>query len=206
MRMEVHVHGTAFMCKGVHLTQIEHALRPWLDYLEVESIEKVQSLEREEPGIRFDLKEQALDMCWTGEVGRSFQGRLAEAFKALGPLTEYASEITLTTYHDNGKARAAFRQDARRPGRQPGQPDVRRRVEAPPGRAGTGRVDDAAALAAQPAFALKPVEPPIHADRIQARVPIRRFASEPDHRVGKRPSRDDYRRSSAFIGGYELTA
>ena len=27
MRMEVHVHGTAFMCKGVHLSQIEDALR-----------------------------------------------------------------------------------------------------------------------------------------------------------------------------------
>ena len=26
MRMEVHVHGTAFLCKGVHLTQVEHAL------------------------------------------------------------------------------------------------------------------------------------------------------------------------------------
>jgi hypothetical protein len=103
MRMEVHVHGTAFLCKGVHLTQVEHALRPWLDYLEVDTIEKVQSLEREEPGIRFDVKEQALDMCWTGEVGRSFQARLTEAFQALGPLTEYASEITLTSYHDSGK-------------------------------------------------------------------------------------------------------
>ena len=82
MRMEVHVHGTAFMCKGVHLTQIEHALRPWLDYLEVDSIEKVQSLEREEPGIRFDLKEQALDICWTGSVGRSFHARLQEALQA----------------------------------------------------------------------------------------------------------------------------
>ena len=44
MRMEVHVHGTAFLCKGVHLTQVEHALRPWLEYLEVDSIAKVQSL------------------------------------------------------------------------------------------------------------------------------------------------------------------
>jgi len=103
MRMEVHVHGTAFLCKGVHLTQIEHALRPWLDYLEVDSIEKVQSIEREEPGIRIDPKEQALDMCWTGEVGRSFSARLKAAFEALGPLTEYASEITVTSYHDNGK-------------------------------------------------------------------------------------------------------
>ena len=83
-------------------TRLIGALRPWLDYLEVDAIEKVQSLEREEPGIRFDVKEQALDMCWTGEVGRSFQVRLTEAFHALGPLTEYASEITLTCYHDSG--------------------------------------------------------------------------------------------------------
>ena len=103
MRMEVHVHGTAFLCKGVHLTQVDDALRPWLDYLEVDGIAKAQSLEREEPGIRFDAKEQALDICWTGEVGRSFHHRLKEAFQALGPLTEYASEITVNYYHDNGK-------------------------------------------------------------------------------------------------------
>ena len=103
MRMEVHVHGTAFLCKGVHLTQVEHALRPWLDYLEVDAIVKALSLEREEPGIRFDPKEQALDICWTGEVGRSFDQRLKEAFQGLGPLTECASEITVTYYQDSGK-------------------------------------------------------------------------------------------------------
>jgi hypothetical protein len=101
--MEVHVHGTAFLCKGVHVSQVEDALRPWLDYLEIDAISKAVSLEREEPGIRFDPKEQALDICWTGEVGRSFQQRLNQAFVALGPLTEYASEITVTCYEDNGK-------------------------------------------------------------------------------------------------------
>jgi len=103
MNMEVHVHGSVFLCQGVQLAQIENALRPWLDYLAVESITKVQSLEREEPGIRFDAKEQALDICWTGEVGRSFRNRLREAFQVLGPLSEYASEITVTYYHDNGQ-------------------------------------------------------------------------------------------------------
>jgi len=103
MQMEVHVHGTAFLCKGVHLSQVEEALRGWLDYLEVETIAKAQSIEREEPGIRFDAKEQTLDICWTGMVGRSFHNRLKEAFQALGPLTEHASEITVTYYHDSGK-------------------------------------------------------------------------------------------------------
>ena len=103
MQIEVHVHGSAFLCKGVQLAQVEHVLRPWLEYLDGDSISKAQSLEREEPGIRFDTKEQALDVCWTGYVGRSFHLRLEEAFQALGPLTEYASEITVTYYYDNGK-------------------------------------------------------------------------------------------------------
>jgi hypothetical protein len=103
MQTEVHVHGTAFLCKGVRLAQIEDALRPWLEYLEVDAIAKAQSLERDEPGIQLDSKEQALDICWTGSVGRSFHSRLQEACKTLGPLTEYASEITVTYYHDNGR-------------------------------------------------------------------------------------------------------
>jgi hypothetical protein len=101
--MEVHVHGTAFLCQGVQLPQIETAVQSWLDYLEVESIDKAHSLERDEPGIQFDSKEQTLEICWTGTVGRNFHTRLKEAFQALGPLTEYASEITVTYYHENGR-------------------------------------------------------------------------------------------------------
>ena len=101
MRMEVHIHGSAFFCKGVRLAQIQQALRPWLDYLDVDTIAEAASMEREEPGIVFDTRERALNICWTGEVGRSFQTRLVEAFQNLGPLTEYASEIEVTYYPDN---------------------------------------------------------------------------------------------------------
>ena len=103
MQTEVHVHGTAFLCKGVHLSQVENVLRPWLEYLEIDAIAKAQSLERDEPGIQLDAKEQALDICWTGSVGRGFHARLEESLRALGPLTEYASEITVTYYHDSGR-------------------------------------------------------------------------------------------------------
>lgn len=82
MQMEVHVHGTAFLCKGVHLSQVDEALREWLDYLEVETIAKVHSIEREEPGVRFDSKEQTLEICWTGMVGRNFQNHLKETFRS----------------------------------------------------------------------------------------------------------------------------
>jgi hypothetical protein len=98
MRTEVHVHGSIFLCKGVRLSQVDQALRPWLDYLDVDTIADAHSLEREEPGIGFDTKERVVNICWTGEVGRSFQGRLSEAFHNLGPLSEYASEVEVTYY------------------------------------------------------------------------------------------------------------
>lgn len=102
MRTEVHVHGSIFLCKGVRLKQVEQALKPWLEYLDVETLADAQSLEREEPGIVFDPRERTLNVCWTGEVGRNFQERLAGAFQNIGPLTEYASEIEVTYYPDHG--------------------------------------------------------------------------------------------------------
>ena len=44
--MEVHVHGNAFLCKGVRLPQVEQALRPWLDYLDVDTVAEAASLEQ----------------------------------------------------------------------------------------------------------------------------------------------------------------
>jgi hypothetical protein len=98
MRTEVHIHGSIFLCKGVRLKQVEQALRPWLDYLDVEVITDAHSVERDEPGIAFD----AINICWTGEVGRNFQDRLNTAFQNIGPLTEYASEVEITYYPDAG--------------------------------------------------------------------------------------------------------
>jgi phenylpyruvate tautomerase PptA (4-oxalocrotonate tautomerase family) len=103
MRMEVHVHGNIFLGRGVRLSQVEHALRPWLEYLDVDTIAEAHSLEREEPGIQFDARERTVNLCWTGEVGRNFHARLEEAFQSLGPLTEYASEIEVTYYPENGE-------------------------------------------------------------------------------------------------------
>jgi hypothetical protein len=102
MRTEVHVHGSIFLCKGVRLKQVEQALRPWLEYLDVETLADAHSLEREEPGIAFDPRERTINICWTGEVGRSFQERLGNAFHNIGPLTEYASEVEVTYYPDHG--------------------------------------------------------------------------------------------------------
>ena len=100
MRMEVHVHGTIFLCKGVRLTQVEQALRPWLEYLDVDTLAEAKSVERDEPGLTFDTKERTVNFCWTGDVGRNFHDKLTEAFGNIGQLTEYASEVEVTYYPD----------------------------------------------------------------------------------------------------------
>ena len=102
MRTEVHVHGSMFLCKGVRLKQVEQALRPWLEYLDIETLADARSLEQDEPGIAFDARERTLNICWTGEVGRNFQEKLGAAIQNVGPLTEYASEIEVTYYPDHG--------------------------------------------------------------------------------------------------------
>jgi len=108
MRTEVHVHGTINLCKGVSLPQVENGLRKWLDYLDVESITEARSLEPDEPGIVFDRPDRILEICWTGEVGRNFVNRLQDALHELGPLTESASQIELTYYHEDGRDEHQF--------------------------------------------------------------------------------------------------
>jgi len=103
MRMEVHVHGNVFLGRGVRLSQVELALKPWLEYLDVETIAEAHSLEREEPGLQFDTRERTVNICWTGEVGRNFHAQLGQAFQNLGALTENASEVEVTYYPENGE-------------------------------------------------------------------------------------------------------
>lgn len=102
MRAQVHVHGSLALCKGVTRGQIEAALEPWLEYLDVDSLEEAKSVEPGEPGIVFDEPSRALDICWSGDVGRSFYPLLDEALQALGPYTEHAAEIEVIVYYDNG--------------------------------------------------------------------------------------------------------
>lgn len=108
MRTEVHVHGTLNLCKGVTQSQVESGLRKWLEYMDVETLSEVRSLEPEEPGIVFDRPDRTLDICWTGEVGKNFVNRLQDALHELGPLTERATQIELTYYHEDGRDEHQF--------------------------------------------------------------------------------------------------
>lgn len=106
MRIEVHVHADIPILEGVSRKQLELALAPWLDYLDADNIADVKSLEPNEPGIKFDEKDLLLQLCWTGETGRSFHQALEEALVGLGPYCHEAVEVDLTLYHDNGDQEA----------------------------------------------------------------------------------------------------
>jgi hypothetical protein len=103
MRTEVHVHGNLRFLKGVTPAQVESGLRPWLSYLDVDTVEEARSLEQEEPGIAYDTSARELTICWTGEVGRNFHRCVEESMQTLGPLTDGTTVIELTYFHDDGQ-------------------------------------------------------------------------------------------------------
>jgi hypothetical protein len=103
MRTEVHVHGTVPLRSGVTLSQLEAAMQPWLDYLDVEGIDELKSVHRDEPGIVFDPRRRLLEVCWTGDVGRNFRKVVEEALQALCRYTDQAAEVQLSYYHEDGR-------------------------------------------------------------------------------------------------------
>ena len=106
MRHEVHLHADIPILEGVSRRQIEQAFMPLLDYLDADGLADVKSLEPDEPGFKYDDKELILTVCWTGEIGRSFDGALEAALAGLGPFCYEAVEVDLTLYRENGEQEA----------------------------------------------------------------------------------------------------
>jgi hypothetical protein len=103
MRIEVHVHGNIPLRAGVTPAQVEAALKPWLEYIDEDSLADARSVYEDEPGIAFDGRERLLELCWTGDVGRTFREAIEAALQGLNPYTERAAEIEVTYYHDDGQ-------------------------------------------------------------------------------------------------------
>lgn len=103
MRIEAHVHGNIPLRSGTTLSQVETALRPWLRYIDEDSLADARSVYEDEPGFNFDPKGNTLEICWTGDVGRGFRELIEEALQALSPYTESAAEIEVSYYHDDGQ-------------------------------------------------------------------------------------------------------
>ena len=106
MPLEVYVRGTIPIQTGTSHLRIEEALRPWLDYIDEESVSEAKSIHPDELGIRYDQTRGALDICWTGTVGSNFRKVLAESLAHLNLLSEDAGCIDVTYYHDDGREEA----------------------------------------------------------------------------------------------------
>ena len=103
MRIEVHVHGNIPLRHGVTAAQVEAALRPWLEYIDEDSLADTHSVYEDEPGIVFDARERVLELCWTGDVGRTFRETIESALTGLNGYTERAAEIEVSYYHYDGQ-------------------------------------------------------------------------------------------------------
>lgn len=103
MHTEVHVHGVIPIKSGITQAEVEQALRPWLEYVDLDGLADARSAHQDEPGIVFDRRRRVLDMCWTGWVGRNFQRALESAFEALCSYAEQAAGVEVTYYQEDGR-------------------------------------------------------------------------------------------------------
>lgn len=103
MRLETHVHGYIELVEGVSKRQVEGALRPLLEYLDVEHLSELKSLEPDQPGFAFNDRNYTLEMCCTLEIGRNFLPALESAMQGLGRLVETATAIEVILYHEDGR-------------------------------------------------------------------------------------------------------
>jgi len=103
MHTEVHVHGEIPLKRGISVGDIEAAVRPWLEYIDVDSLAEATSAREEEPGISLDSRKRVLQVCWTGWVGRNFQRALEESLAQLGQFAEQTCEVEISFYHDDGR-------------------------------------------------------------------------------------------------------
>ncbi|OGV71612.1 MAG: hypothetical protein A3B82_03205 [Methylophilales bacterium RIFCSPHIGHO2_02_FULL_57_10] len=103
MRVEVHLHGYIDLCEGVTRRQVETAMRPLFDYLDVENMGEIQSLEESQPGIAYHQRDFGLEICCTLEVGGGFFAALEGAMSGIGRLAEQGTAIEVILYHADGR-------------------------------------------------------------------------------------------------------
>ena len=103
MRMEVHVHGTVLLRAGTTTSQIEEAMRPWLEYIDEDNLADAKSVHPDEPGVVFDKRRRVLEVCWTGDVGRSFHQIVSGALASLNPFSEEAAAFEVSYYLEDGQ-------------------------------------------------------------------------------------------------------
>lgn len=96
---EIHVHGDVPLRPDVTYDQLQEALKPLWKYAGARSLAAgAVSAYEEEPGIRFDAKEELLQMCWTVSGDEDFRQVLEEVCMALNDLASTGAALEVTFY------------------------------------------------------------------------------------------------------------
>jgi hypothetical protein len=96
---EIHVHGDVPLRPDVSFEQIQEALKPLWKYAGARSLaDGAGSAYEEEPGIRFEQKENMLQICWTVAGDEDFRQALDEMCMALNELSAQGAALEVTFY------------------------------------------------------------------------------------------------------------
>ena len=96
---EIHVHGEVPLREDVGLEQLQDALKPLWTYSGAKSLaDGAASVYEEEPGIRFDVRQHLLQLCWTVPGEEDFRQVLDEVCMALNELSSGGAPIEVTFY------------------------------------------------------------------------------------------------------------
>ena len=96
---EIHIHGEVPLREDVGFEQLQDALKPLWTYSGAKSLaDGAASVYEEEPGIRFDLQQHMLQLCWTVPGDDDFRQVLDEVCMALNELVSSGAPIEVTFY------------------------------------------------------------------------------------------------------------
>jgi hypothetical protein len=96
---EIHLHGEVPLRADVRFEHIQEALKPLWTYAGAKSlVEGAVSAYEEEPGIRFEAKDQLLTLCWTVSGDQDFRQSLDDMCMSLNELSERGAAIEVSFY------------------------------------------------------------------------------------------------------------
>lgn len=96
---EIHVHGDIRVRDDVDFNQIQEALKPLWRYAGARSlVEAAASLYEDEPGIRFDVQDKVLQLCWTVAGDEDFRQSIEDACMGLNDIASQGAPIEVSFY------------------------------------------------------------------------------------------------------------
>ena len=96
---EIHLHGEVPLRADVRFEHIQEVLKPLWTYAGAKSlVEGAVSAYEEEPGIRFEAKDQLLTLCWTVSGDQDFRQSLDDMCMSLNELSERGAAIEVSFY------------------------------------------------------------------------------------------------------------